>query len=483
MPNHSALQKCLKSPDNNPIRRAFGSPPKATTTPSERTPLMVKFSDKSQMSTLFPSSTNPSKRFFNNDQELVKSPVKTQKLFDALKKNNFREISDFELESRHVNKRDENGNVPLYYAAKMANIDFCNFLILAGARVNEPCENKDTPMHMACASNKFDLIMLFLENGGSLVIKNEKGVTGLELLNSLNLRKLELLKDEEGKIGDNRGEKLDVMFRSLRKRDSPQPKEKKAPVIKVKSVAHPKEFMFRSERMKSEQIKSPRKDLLNLRAKGIIKESGESLVVDSDELNQKDSVKSKEFNFTAGSPNNSSRIVNEISPIYGEKQFLFNPQKNKTRENQMYMSSRSKYNNFQVKEPYTTKASSFKQGENLMFLSYRANDKLKGVNENRRKITDFRNHQQKEEESFINHNQDSLLRIMRGKSSKEELAINSFEPKMGNPDNFEEEAGKKKRMLSFITEGNQGSENGRGSVEKKDGYFMKRLKKISINHN
>ena len=479
MPNHSALQKCLKSPDNNPIRRAFASSTKPTSSPSERTPLMVKFSDKSQM------STNPSKRFFNNDksQELVKSPVKTQKLFDALKRNNFREISDFEFESRHVNKRDENGNLPLYYAAKMANIDFCNFLILAGAKVNEPCENKDTPMHMACASNKFDLIMLFLENGGSLVIKNEKGVTGLELLNSMNLRKLELLKDEEGKIGDNRGEKLEVMFRSLRKRDSPQTKEKAHP-IKVKSAVHPKEFMFRSQRMKSEQMKSPRKDLLNLKAKGIIKESGESLVVDSDELNQKDSIKSKEFNFTGGSPNGSSRIVNEISPIYGEKQFLFNHQKNQMRENQMYMSSKSKYKHNQIKEPFSTKAGSFKKGENMMFLSYRANDKnLKGVNGNRKKITDFKNHLKKEEESFINHNQDSLLRIIRGKSSKEELAINSFEPKIVNPENFEEEAAKKKRILSFITEGNQGSENGRGSVEKKDGYFMKKLKKISIGNN
>ena len=75
------------------------------------------------------------------------------------------------------------------------------------------------------------------------------------------------------------------------------------------------------------------------------------------------------------------------------------------------------------------------------------------------------------------------MRIIRGKSSKEELAINSFEPKIVNPDNFEEEAAKKKRILSFITEGNQGSENGRGSVEKKDGYFMKKLKKISINNN
>lgn len=427
IPLHSTLQKCLKSPDPNLIIRPYISPLNEASYTGRTS--AVKYFDKSHNSTAFPSSTKPSNRFFNNDkspdfEDKVKSPVKVQKLFDALKKNNFSDIMKLKVsyESRHVNLRDENGNVPLYYAAKNASLDFCKFLILSGARVNEPCEDKDTPMHMACASNQFDLIMLFLENGGSLVLKNEKGVSGLELLNPVNLRKLELLKEEDGKIGENKGGKLEKMFISLKKLAiSPNKK---------------KEDLFRSIRIKSdirqEKVTTNRLDLLNLKGKGI-KESEESVIMDPNDFNNnQESIMGKSFNLNISSHNSSSKIIREED----EKRVMFFPKKKKNEEN--------------------------KSGEGIMFRSFRGKG-IKNAHDTLEKIPEYNNVQ----------SQELMLRSLEGKGIKEDLVIHSFEPKIHHPINFEKEAGKMKGVL-----GNQAFE--KGSPEIRENGFMNKLKKISI---
>jgi len=50
--------------------------------------------------------------------------------------------------------KDNEGNTPLYYAALNRNKEICEFLTQHGARVNEPCKDGNTPLHMAFSSNQ-----------------------------------------------------------------------------------------------------------------------------------------------------------------------------------------------------------------------------------------------------------------------------------------------------------------------------------------
>ena len=82
--------------------------------------------------------------------------LKQRKLLTAAKLNNFQLVrsSGFTYFEPDVNARDDHQNTPLYYAAMNGNMEFSQFLVDHGANPNQPCENGNTPLHMAFQSDK-----------------------------------------------------------------------------------------------------------------------------------------------------------------------------------------------------------------------------------------------------------------------------------------------------------------------------------------
>lgn len=81
--------------------------------------------------------------------------LKQRKLLTAAKTNNMQAltVSGYTFFVTDVNCRDDKKNTPLYYTAKFGNLEFCRYLTDIGARVNEPCEKGNTPLHMAFQSD------------------------------------------------------------------------------------------------------------------------------------------------------------------------------------------------------------------------------------------------------------------------------------------------------------------------------------------
>jgi len=91
--------------------------------------------------------------------------LKQRKLFTAAKSGTIHNIegSGFNYFESDVNVKDDHGNTPLFYAARRGNKEICDFLLAHKARVNEPCSNGNTPLHMAFASNQVMVSEYYLD--------------------------------------------------------------------------------------------------------------------------------------------------------------------------------------------------------------------------------------------------------------------------------------------------------------------------------
>jgi len=90
--------------------------------------------------------------------------LKHMKLFTGAKSNKYDIIlkSGYYYYEEDVNIKDNDGNSPLFYAARHGNLDICKFLTEKYAKVNEPCSEGNTPLHMAFASNNTMVLIDFL---------------------------------------------------------------------------------------------------------------------------------------------------------------------------------------------------------------------------------------------------------------------------------------------------------------------------------
>lgn len=85
--------------------------------------------------------------------------LKHRKLLEAAKKNNIymARNSGFVYYQNDMNIKDKKGNTALYYVTKHCNFEFCSYLIEQGAKVNEPCEEGNTPFHIAFSTNSIEV--------------------------------------------------------------------------------------------------------------------------------------------------------------------------------------------------------------------------------------------------------------------------------------------------------------------------------------
>lgn len=87
-----------------------------------------------------------------------------------------------------LNKRDRNGNTPLYIAVYNNQLEFVKELITQGANVNIYNYTITYPLHVAVLKGNLDIVKELCENGAIIDIKNKQDNTPL---------KLSILKDKE----------------------------------------------------------------------------------------------------------------------------------------------------------------------------------------------------------------------------------------------------------------------------------------------
>ena len=87
----------------------------------------------------------------------------------------------------NVDARDNRGMTALMYAVKLSatknTLPSIKKLLIAGADVNLANKYGNTALMEACWESNESIIQLLLENGGNLLIKNNRGKSALDLIN------------------------------------------------------------------------------------------------------------------------------------------------------------------------------------------------------------------------------------------------------------------------------------------------------------
>jgi ankyrin repeat protein len=86
-----------------------------------------------------------------------------------------------------INRQDKKGWTPLHFAAQEQTLEIARLLLEAGARVDEKDSNGNTPLSNAvyCYSGNGELIRLLREWGADPCLKNNHGVSPLDLARSI----------------------------------------------------------------------------------------------------------------------------------------------------------------------------------------------------------------------------------------------------------------------------------------------------------
>jgi ankyrin repeat protein len=106
------------------------------------------------------------------------SPVyfsKNKKILDFMIKNKAK------IESTNVNKSDNYGNTPIFYAVKNNNINLVRMLINKGACINVVNKDGNTPVHIAAIYGRYFPVKLLINRGAFINIYNLFKKTPLEL--------------------------------------------------------------------------------------------------------------------------------------------------------------------------------------------------------------------------------------------------------------------------------------------------------------
>lgn len=144
----------VKDVSGHVLKGKHQSPPKRGKSESQKEELKAEVIAEMESQALKIAKRNPTRGLL----------LKQRKLLTAAKFDNFQLVksSGFIYFEPDVNAKDDRQNTALYYAAKNGNMEFCQFLVDHGANPNYPCENGNTPLHMAFQSDKEAVINFFL---------------------------------------------------------------------------------------------------------------------------------------------------------------------------------------------------------------------------------------------------------------------------------------------------------------------------------
>ncbi|MDZ7719148.1 MAG: ankyrin repeat domain-containing protein [Balneolaceae bacterium] len=98
-------------------------------------------------------------------------------LFEALKMNDIRSISEYVQEGVNINAKNSKGNTPLHYAISDGNEKLVNHLIELGANVNEMNANHNTPLTIAIIRDRNEIVDILLRAGANPNLGNSDKMT------------------------------------------------------------------------------------------------------------------------------------------------------------------------------------------------------------------------------------------------------------------------------------------------------------------
>ena len=105
---------------------------------------------------------------------------------------------------------DDTGALPLHRAAQAGHTDVVNYL-LTTKNINLMTLNKQTPLHLAVLGSHLETTRLLLENSASIIIRNKKGKTALEIATN-NLKTISQSTDQDKKNTKQKVEKIIELF-------------------------------------------------------------------------------------------------------------------------------------------------------------------------------------------------------------------------------------------------------------------------------
>jgi len=103
------------------------------------------------------------------------------KIFLNACKNNQKRIVETFLKKGGINidKRDAQGNTPLYYASKKGARDIVKILVEKGADINLANNYSSTPLHIVSQAGNKEIVAILLDNGADINVTDNGGKTPL----------------------------------------------------------------------------------------------------------------------------------------------------------------------------------------------------------------------------------------------------------------------------------------------------------------
>lgn len=133
-------------------------------------------------------------------------------LIPAARSNNFPFTKFLITLGAKVNQPDETGNTPLHWAAQEGNIEIVKLLLKHGAKVDATSEWGNTPLLRAVPGNQLAVATFLLERGANVNAANELGNTALHLAAARDLTKMSTLLLNKGASKDARNREGNTPF-------------------------------------------------------------------------------------------------------------------------------------------------------------------------------------------------------------------------------------------------------------------------------
>ena len=133
-------------------------------------------------------------------QPAVKVSKKVEReFFHALRSNDFKKAEELIASGKvPVDFRNKFDQTPLYYAVDANNVQFAQFLIEHGAKVNTKDYFGFTPLHEAVVRGSYKVAKLLIEKGADVNAKDKYGYTPLHLTAIYNRPKIAQLLIKHG---------------------------------------------------------------------------------------------------------------------------------------------------------------------------------------------------------------------------------------------------------------------------------------------